>query len=40
MKFMIKMIDIIDVIPYMAVMTGISAFKTRVNVTGIPLAIE
>ena len=28
MKFMIKMIDLIDVIPYMAVMTDISAFDT------------
>ena len=28
MKFMIKMIDLIDVIPYMAVMTEISAFDT------------
>ena len=28
MKFVIKMIDPIDVIPYMAMMTDISAFDT------------
>ena len=39
MNFMIKMIALIDVIPYMTLMTDISAFAI-VNVTGIPLAIE
>ena len=39
MKFMIKMVDLIDVIPYMTVTTDILAFDI-VNVTRIPLAIE
>ena len=36
---MIKMINLIDIIPYMTVNTDISALDT-LNATGIPLAIE
>jgi len=39
MNLMIKMINLIDVIPYMTVMTDISELDTR-HATGIPLAIE
>ena len=44
MNLMIKMINLIDVIPYMTVMTDISLldihYLTLVNAIGIPLGIE